>query len=60
MFGLFIKEPGMRCLICTHKISKRDKKFIKASRRAGESVAELCSTCVISRNKVMTKMKGHK
>jgi len=47
----------MRCLICTYKISKKEKKFIKASQQAGVAMAEICSTCVISRNKVMSKMK---
>jgi hypothetical protein len=50
----------MRCLICVHKISKREKKFIKASQRAGVAMAEICSGCVISRNKVMAKMKGER
>lgn len=51
---------AMRCLICTHKVSKRDKKFITACRKSGQVVAELCSTCVVSRNRVMMKMNRGK
>jgi hypothetical protein len=61
MFGFFTQElSGMRCLICAHKVSKRDKKYIKACKTSGMPVAELCSSCVINRNKVVAKMGGNK
>jgi len=48
----------MRCLICTNKVSKREKKLIKACQRTGVAMMEICSTCVVGRNKVLAKMKG--
>lgn len=53
MFGF----NTMRCLICVNKLSKKEKKYIKAAQVVNPKTMEVCTTCVLGRNKVLAKMK---
>jgi len=42
-----------KCIICDHKLSKREKKMLRTSKQA----IVFCIDCTISKNKVASKMK---